>query len=149
MGLLGQGSIAHKTNQVVDWEGLEPPMLYSGLKVRAVRHYGNQSIYSSEGFTRTMANYTHHFWIGELDSNQYLTESKADILPLNYPRINYLYKRISHRHVKVQEPCVYHYCEVNSTGAVSDILVKRQPKLSQQISNDFKQRITYSKLNKL
>ena len=26
-----------------DWVGLEPTMLYSGLKVRAVRHYGNQS----------------------------------------------------------------------------------------------------------
>jgi hypothetical protein len=32
-------------DKLEDWVGLEPTVLYSGLKVRAVRHYGNQSVF--------------------------------------------------------------------------------------------------------
>lgn len=38
-----------------DWVGLEPTMLYSRLKVCAVRHYGNQSLYVAYDLTQTIS----------------------------------------------------------------------------------------------
>ena len=64
--------------------GLEPTVLYSGLKVRAVRHYGNQSVYFVVRLHLwTICYTTSKKLAGRLGIEPRFAESKAAVLPLD------------------------------------------------------------------
>ena len=65
-----------------DWVGLEPTVLYSGLKVRAVRHYGNQSVFCSAASSMDYMLYNTKL-AGRLGIEPRSAVSKTAILPLD------------------------------------------------------------------